>query len=357
MKTPKVPAYGHHKQSGQARVYVNGRGIYLGLYGSAASRIAYGEIVGKIVGGLPLDPFVTQKNVGTVPTIPTSITVSELCLAFMRHAEGYYLTPSGKRSAEVDGFKSAVSPLVQLYGHTPVDDFGPLALTAVRQRFIERGWCRRFCNQSTNRIRRVFKWAVANELVEHGTLTRLQALASLRAGKCKAHDNPRREAVSDDVLDAVRQHLAQDHRDLFDLLRATGARPSELLGLSMENIDTSGTVWIADLDEHKNAHRGLSRKLFFGPKSQLIIRRRPSTGPLFSVDRNWFATIVKRACLEADVTPFVPYVLRHCKATSLRDEMSIESAQAVLGHAQPSMTARYSSKMDRLAMEAAVRAG
>ena len=35
MKTPKVPAYGHHKQSGQARVYVNGRGIYLGARGES----------------------------------------------------------------------------------------------------------------------------------------------------------------------------------------------------------------------------------------------------------------------------------------------------------------------------------
>ncbi|MCX7392659.1 MAG: tyrosine-type recombinase/integrase [Planctomycetales bacterium] len=357
MKTPKIPTYGCHKQSGQARVYVNGRSLYLGPYGSEASRIAYGELVGKIIGGLPLDPFVTRKNAGTVPTKSTSITVSELCLAFMRYAEKHYVTANGKPSAEVACFKSSITPLVELYGHTPVDDFGPLELKAVRQKFIDRGWCRGFCNKCVNRLRLICKWGVENALVNVVTLHALQCVSSLKRGKCDAKDRPRREAVSDDVLDAVRPHLAQNHRDLFDLLRATGARPSELLGLSMENIDTSGAVWIADLDEHKNASRGLSRKLFFGPQSQMVLRRRPAVGKLFSVNRNRFSTIVKRACLEAGITPFVPYTLRHTKATELRDSMSIEAAQAVLGHAQPSMTARYSTKMDRLAIEAAARCG
>ena len=40
-----------------------------------------------------------------------------------------------------------------------------------------------------------------------------------------------------------------------------------------------------------------------------------------------------------------------------RDAIGIESAQATLGHAQPSMTARYSSKMDKLAIEAAKACG
>ena len=114
---------------------------------------------------------------------------------------------------------------------------------------------------------------------------------------------------------------------------------------------------MADLTDHKNAHRGLSRKLFFGPKSQLILRRLPSTGPLFGFKIRTFSAAVNRACLAAKIPPFVPYALRHTKATELRDSMSIESAQACLGHAQPSMTARYSSKMDKLASEAAKACG
>ena len=139
---------------------------------------------------------------------------------------------------------------------------------------------------------------------------------------------------------------------------ATGARPGELIGLSMADIDITGEILVADLTDHKNAHRGLSRKLFFGPQSQLILRRRPSIGPLFPVKKPVaFSKVVKRACLAAKIPPFVPYALRHTKATALRDAIGIESAQATLGHAQPSMTARYSSKMDVLAIEAAKACG
>jgi len=329
----------------------------LGAYGSEASRIAYGAIVAEIISGTPIDPLATRKSVDVVPTVPKGPTINELCLTFLHHAEAYYRTPNGKPSAEVQHFKGAMKPLVTLFGHVPIDDFTPVMLKTVREKFIECGWCRAYCNKQNNRLRHVYKYGVENGLVSATTLQALMAVSPLKRGKCAAHDTKRREAVSDDDLDAIRPYLKQDHRDLFDLLRATGARPSELLGLSMEMVDTSGAVWIADLNEHKNAGRGLSRKLFFGPRSQMIIRRRPSTGPLFKIDRNYFATIVRRACREAGVTAFPPYTLRHCKATSLRDEMSIESAQATLGHSQPSMTAKYSIRMDKLAIEAALRCG
>jgi len=354
MKRPKVPTYGHHKSTGQARVYIGGRSVYLGPFGSESSRILYGQVVAKVLSGQPIDPFVTKSS-----SPDTRLTINELVLAFMRHATAYY-SKNGKPSAEVDCFKSAVKPLVELYGLIAVDQFAPLALKAVRQAMIDRPkrkMCRSFINKSVNRIRHLFKWAVENGMANVATLQGLQAVSPLKAGRCAAPDHKRREAVSDEHIEAVRPYLAQHHRDLFDLLRATGARPSELLGLSMADINATGETWVADLTDHKNAHRGLSRKLFFGPKSQLILRRLPATGPLFSIARTYFSEVLKRACVAAKVPPFVPYQLRHTKATALRDTMSIESAQACLGHAQPSMTARYSSRMDKLASEAAKACG
>jgi integrase len=49
--------------------------------------------------------------------------------------------------------------------------------------------------------------------------------------------------------------------------------------------------------------------------------------------------------------------LRHNKATELRDAVSSEAAQATLGHAQSSMTDRYTLKNDKLAIDAASRCG
>ena len=359
-KTNVLPSYLLHKQSGQARCRINGREHLLGPYGSEASRIRYAELIGQVAGGLPVDPLGGGSNRGSLPRNESEAdsgpSVAELLLAFKRHADTYYVK-NGKPTAEVDCFSSAMRPVRELFAMLPARDFGPLHLKAVQQRYVEAGWSRGFSNKSTNRIRHIWKWAVGNGLVPVATWQALQAVPPLKAGHTTAPDHKRREAVSDEHIEAVRPYLAQHHRDLFDLLRATGARPSELLGLSMTDINTTGETWVADLTDHKNAHRGLSRKLFFGPKSQLILRRLPATGPLFTVLRRTFSNAVKRACLAAKVPPFVAYCLRHTKATELRDTMSIESAQATLGHAQPSMTARYSSNMDKLASEAAKACG
>ena len=40
------------------------------------------------------------------------------------------------------------------------EDFGPLGLKAVRQKMIEKGWCRTHINHQVNRVRRMFRWGV-----------------------------------------------------------------------------------------------------------------------------------------------------------------------------------------------------
>ena len=345
-----LPSYLLHQVIGrepQARVRINGRDFLLGRYGSEESRIKYGKLISQSAGGLTVDPLATKVN-----SDDTGLSVAELLLAFKNHAETYY-----RRKAESDAFNGVMRPVRELFAMLPAKDFSPLNLRTARQKFVDVGWCRGFCNKCTNKVRHIWRWGVSHGLIPVATLQALEAIEPLKAGHTSAHDPKRREAVDNEHLEAVRPHLATHHRDLFDLMLATGARPSELIGLKMADIDTTGEIWVVDLTDHKNAHRGLSRKLFFGPKAQLILRRCPSTGPLFRFTRWTFAKAVKRACIAAKVQPFVPYCLRHTKATELRDAISIESAQATLGHAQPSMTARYSSKMDKLAIAAAKACG
>ncbi len=346
-----LPSYLLHKSSGQARVRINGKDHLLGKFGSEESRIRYGKLISEVAGGLSVDPLATK-----VTSADSGLSVAELLLAYKRHADDYY-AKDGQKTAEVDCLNSAMRPVRELFAMLPAKDFSPLNLKAVQQRYVDAGWTRGFCNASANRVRRIFKWAVGNGMVPVTTWQALTAVPPLKAGHTTARDNKRREAICDEHIAAARLHLAGHHRDLFDLLLATGARPSELIGLSMADIDTTGEVWVSQLTDHKNANRGLTRKLFFGRKSQLVLRRCPTTGPLYPFERVVFSRAVKRACLAAKIPPFVPYSLRHTKATELRDAIGIESAQATLGHAQPDMTARYSSKMDKLAIEAAKACG
>ncbi len=209
MKTAKVPTYGLHKPTGQARCYVNGKTVYLGKYGSEESRIRFGETVGKLVSGQILDPIARTKSGRNTcgESDDPGPSVAELCVVFLTHAETHYLK-EGKQTSEVHILKSAMCPLKELYGMLPAKDVGPLALKAVRAKMIESGWCRGTINAAMSRIRRIFKHAIPNELIESSVLDRLKCVAPSSPDELRLTTTPPRTAVSADNIELIRSSSA-----------------------------------------------------------------------------------------------------------------------------------------------------
>jgi hypothetical protein len=102
-------------------------------------------------------------------------------VGYVEHAESYY-RKNGRPTSEVTLIKLSLRVRKQLYGHTPARDFGPLALKAVRQGYIDSGLCRTEVNRRTGLVIRFFKWAVENELVPSSVHHGLAAVAGLRRG-------------------------------------------------------------------------------------------------------------------------------------------------------------------------------
>ena len=356
LASKKLPVYRLHKPSGQARVRFCGREIYLGRFDSPESRQRYAELLSKIVTGtLPLLDDETGRKAGrtakAIPSAETAISVNELALGFLRHADQHY-RKGGERTDEYDCFVSAIKPMKELYGTLAVSEFGPVAMKAVRQKCVEKGWCRGYVNKSVSRLRHIFRWGVESELVEPATLQKLEAVAPLLAGRTEAPDHPKREAVPLEHIAAVKRKVSKRCRDLIDLQLATGARPGELLMLTGNMLDRSGAIWTAELRDHKTKHFGKVRKLVFGPKAQLILRRHlkaDADARLFPIRRESYGHAVVKACESLKIRRWTPHWLRHNVATRVRDEFGIEAAQALAGHSSPSMTAHYASKMDGLA--------
>lgn len=336
-----TPSYLLHS-SGQARVRIDGRDILLGEFGSDDSRRRFGELIAQHAGGISLDPF--GSNRGKSSTKPEAgLTVNELCLTFMRFAGTHYVK-GGKPTSEICCLKLAITPLVELYGHTAVDDFGPLALKAIRITLVEKGWVRNSVNRAVGRIRHVFKWGVENELVSPATLQKLQAIAPLLAGRTEAHDNAPRTAVADSDIRAVQEVVSPLVKDLIELQRLIGARSGELLSLTTGMIDRSGPVWLAKLVNHKNIHHGQARTLAIGPKAQLILTKYLSADPskpLFPMLRTAYCRAITRACDRLEITRWVPHQLRHTAADNVRSMFGLEHTQAVLGHAKADMSEHY----------------
>ena len=355
-----LPSYLLHKQSGQARVRIEGKEYLLGKYGSEESRVLYGELVAKHAGGVRIDPFAKPKRGRSTTIEPEAgLTINELVLAFMRHADGHYVK-NGKPTSEIHCLKAATRSLVDLYGFTFVDEFGPLMLKAVRQTFVDQGWVRESCNKGVNRIRLVFKWGVENEMVAPATLQKLQAVAALLKGRTEAHDNAPRTAVDDIRIETVKKLVRPLVRDLIQLQRLCGARSGELLKLTSRMIDRTGDVWNAAISDHKTVHHDQSRTLYFGPHAQLILTKYLSADPdakLFGITRSAFCRAITRACEKAGIERWVPHQMRHTNANIVRDEFGLEHTQAVLGHAHADMTQHYARASSTKAAEVARKIG
>jgi integrase len=278
INSSRVPSYRKHKATGQAVVTLNGKDHYLGQHGTKASKTAYDRLISEwIAGGRAL------------PADNEELSVSELIVLYWRHAQQHYRKPDGTRTSEQTILKAAMRPLKRLYGTTPAARFGPLALQAVRQQYVEDGVSRGTANAYTDRVKRLFKWAVAKELVPAGVFHGLQAVAGLQKGRSDARETEPVKPVPEAYIEAVRPHVHPSVAAMIDVQRLTGCRPGEVCKLRACDIDMTGRIWVFRPADHKTQWRGRQREIYIGPRAQEVIRpflktdlqgylSRPSTG-------------------------------------------------------------------------------
>jgi integrase len=381
----RKPSLRLHRPSKQAVVTLNGRDHYLGPWGSRKAQVEYERLIGE-----------WTANGGVPTAAEQAVTVAELVLAYRKFAATYYAPPS-REAAQI---RLAMRPLVEKYGHTFAGDFGPLALKAVRQTWIEAGLARRYINQRVGRIVRAWGWAVENELLPAGNWQALLAVKGLQSGRTTAKETAPVKPVSDAVFEATLAEIGSPQvRAMLQLIRLTGARPGEVCIMRTADIDRSATPWEYRPQTHKTAHRGHERVIYIGPRAQAVLadwlradpeaflfqpreaaaavreaaqiagrsdadraraagnkrvadarkrggkaRNSRLPGDRYSPGRLGHA--VGRACERAEIKHWHPHQLRHAAATELRREIGIEAARVVLGHRSPVMTEVY-AEVDR----------
>jgi integrase len=395
-----VPTYRRHKQSGQAVVTLTDpfggrRDVLLGTFKSKQSRIEYARVIQE-----------WEVNDRRIPAgAPADLTIAELAAAFWTHVEEHYRRPDGTQTTEVHEYRMTLRPLKHLYGHTPANAFGPLALKAVRQVMVE-GYqhpkhgpqpalARGVVNKRVARVRRMFRWAVENEMLPAGALHALQAVAGLQRGRCEARESEPVRPILRAVADATLPLFTPMVADMVRLQLETGMRPGELVTMRAPDLDMGGAVWLYRPAQHKNQHRGHERVIAVGPKGQEIIRRWLTTNLaayLFSPRRNeedrnarrhdarktplypshvkhqaakkkrrgrpkhgdhYCVTAYARAIARAiqrhnegkpegeHLPHWHPHQLRHTRALELKREFGLDVARAVLGHRSPIITEHY----------------
>jgi integrase len=254
LRQHKVPKYALHKPSGQARVTVGGERIYLGAFNSHVSLQRYREIVAR---------WQTRQPARSIP----DISIGELAILYNEHVKSHYVK-AGRPTSEQHCIRSALRLLLATERYTLVRDFGPKRLNAVRDAMVDSGQARKSINKHISRIRRLFRWGVAEELVSADVLAAISALDGLKAGRSRAAEKlPVRPALLRDVV-AIRKHVPPQVYAMIRLQIRTGMRPGEVVRLRTCDLDCSGPAWRYAVIGHKTEHHGRERIVFIGPKAQ-----------------------------------------------------------------------------------------
>lgn len=409
-KRGHVPAYRLHKPSGQARVIVDGEHIYLGQYGSPESRERYSRLIAELA--TSPSPALPAAN---AQACIQDLTVNELILTYWRFAEKYY-SQDGEPTKELRCMREALRPVRRLYGSSRAQDFGPRALKSVRKHMVEQGLTRGLINHRVGRIKRMFKWAVAEELMPASVHHALQAVTGLRYGRTEAREAEPVRPVKDKWVVAVLPYVSPQVAAMIRVQRLTGMRPCEVVIMRPCDIEMTNEIWIYEPYDHKNRWREQRRRIPLGPRAQAILRpfldrerdaylfspreadawhkeRRPvhykakrktplypselkarqkaklarrkrrskrPKGTRYSTDsyRRAIEYGFKRARKAGiEIPHWFPLQLRHSRATEIRRDYGLDAAQVALGHARADVTEIYAEKNLEMAVRIAKETG
>ncbi len=261
--TVRVPKYRLHKGSGQALVEIAGRRIYLGRHNSDESRERYRRLIAELM---------SPQQVVRVETPRVSLRINQLILRYYRFAKSYYVK-NGVVTDEVAGVRAALRRLRNHFGTTPAEEFGPRAFKTIRESMIQEGLSRKYINDSMARIRRMFRWGAAEELVPASAFQSLMSVPGLRRGRCGAKEGRLISSVPDEVVEATLRFLPEVVADMVRLQRLAGMRPAEVCIMRPCDVDRTGDVWVYRPATHKTEHAGKERAVPLGPKAQEVLLR------------------------------------------------------------------------------------
>jgi integrase len=400
----RQPKYRRHK-SGQARVTIAGRDVYLGKFGTPESKRAYDRVIAEWLASGRSELFGVPDD---------RLTIAHVLLAYLKHCRTYYGTES---SSEYHRVKPVAKALKDLYGASIAAEFGPLQAKAVLEHLKRSGdRSRSYLAKLLAMLKRFFSWAATENLVPASVASAVKMVAAERRGKSKLRETEPVRPVARETVEATLPHLSSVVADMVRFHWFTGCRPGELCSITPGMVDRSGEVWQIRLEHHKNAHRGKERIIYVQKDGQEVLAKyllRSADSPCFSPkdatrERNKqrhedrvtplscgnrpgknrrkspartagegytnqsYARAVARACERAFPPPeslkgeaalnkwrrdhsWSPNQIRHAYATKSRAENGLDTTSVLLGHSNVRTTEIYAEADRAKAIEAVRR--
>ncbi len=382
------PGYRYHV-SGQAVVTFCSKNFYLGEYDSPDSKAKYYALLAEYNANGKVSAPEGDEHQADAP-----ITVRCVTAEFREHINTRYTNNPNEKAR----FGNLCTLLEDEYGDVPVDQFGPRKLSEIRDLFVSSGNCRKYVNQQTRNIVRIFKYGVSRELSRPELLVSLESLEPLRYGQTAAKESKVVKAVDIETVRLTARLLSPTLKAMIRVQVSTGMRPGEMCMIRPCDIEQRADgIWVYRPESHKTKHRGkikevpivgdakLALKPFLdraddaycfsakesrqwyrgqrtagrttptscGDKVGTKRKTNPKRQPGNKFNKDSYRRAIQRAAEKAGTDHWFPYQLRHTAAAVVREALGVEAAQALLGHSRPSMTEHYAKVSLNKAIEAA----
>lgn len=362
----RIPKLCRHKTTGIAyvtdpalrrEVYLKTPGGSPARHGTPEADRAYDDWVRE---------FLDRARPDIAPGMP-GCTVNRLLDAFLAHADLYY-RKRGKVTSEVGNFEAAARAVRALgLGDSPAAGFRPRDLAHLQKALAAKHLARSTVNAYCRRVVRIWRWAVAQELVRGEVLVALEAIPGLARGRTAARETAEVGPVDLAVVEACLPHLPPTAAAVVRAQLAAAMRPAEVLALRPCELDTSAEPWAYTVapDANKTAHKGRARVVYLGPQARGVLgpwvarcHSRsswvfPGKKPGAHYTHSALRAAIDDAVARAGVPHWHPNQLRHTQATVIRAKYGAEAAQAVLGHASMDTTEIYAERDSAVARKAA----
>lgn len=324
------------------------------------------------------------ENVGPDPT------VRDIVSAYRAHAKRRYRDEDGTETGEVKKINWAEGPLLDLFGNKPADDFGPRSLRRVQEKMIELGLHLTTINSRIALIRRMFKWAGSEGLIDRGVYYGLLTVEGLTAGRYGLSAPVTFKAVGGRDRGLAMRYMPRCLRAIVEVQRLIAGCPQDMCNMRPMDIDRSDAVWVYRPAKHKNKYRGHVREVAIGPRGQRVLapyldackkpdehvfspaktqaeryaairakrkspvqpsqrdRSKPDSRkkPRDRYDTPAYGKRIAAAIKLArrdwpEIKDWTPNMLRHAGSDAARDAMGLDAAQAMLGQRHASTTEIY----------------
>lgn len=308
---------------------------------------------------------------GRVVIKTKSPTIAVIVAAFLKQARTSYKERQVDGVDEIHNFKWSVVQLLRIYSDLPAAEFTPKKLKAVRQLMIDDGLARSTLNSRIRRIKRIFAWAVEEELLPGSVHHALIAVKGIRQGSTPAREPERVKPAPMKHVRAIYQKCRREVQAMILLQLRTGMRPGEVCRMTPAQVDRSRKVWVYRPDHHKTENRGHDRQIYLGKKAQAILApwllrgadepcfttAPPRKGKVRAYTTRSYHQYLERVCKREKIEPWSPNQLRHNAGTRFRRKFGLEVSRVLLGHKKVETTQIYAEVDRRAAMKAMKQLG